>query len=111
MCVYVCLSETRAACGSYIGIVRTRQGALFPLCLPGAAFHPRWAGRQAGRLGWHSLDDLGRKEGRHTAIHGHIMHMGNRKALVVLRYHPMTVFLPVFDQKKKKCVNWATGQK
>lgn len=28
-------------------------------------------------LGWHSLDDLGRKEGRRTAIHGHIMHMGN----------------------------------
>ncbi len=43
----VCLSATHAACGSYTGIVRTRQGALFPLCLPGAAFHPRWAGRQA----------------------------------------------------------------
>ena len=43
------LSATHAACGSYIGIVRTQQGALFALCLPGAAFHPRWAGRQAGR--------------------------------------------------------------
>lgn len=47
----VCLSATHAACGSYTGIVRTRRGALFPLCLPGAAFHPRWAGRQARSLG------------------------------------------------------------
>jgi len=72
-----------AACGSYIAIVKTRQGALLPLCLPGADFHPRWAGRLDWLLGWHSLDDLGRKEARHTAIHGHIMHTENRKAVVV----------------------------
>lgn len=77
-CVY--LSATQTARGSYIGIVRTRQGALFPLCLPGAAFHPRWAGRLGWLLVWHSLDELGRKEGRHTAIHGHIMHTGSRRA-------------------------------
>lgn len=40
----VCLS----ACGSYIGIMKTRQGALFPLCLPGAAStHGGRAGKQA----------------------------------------------------------------
>ena len=47
----------------------------------------RQAGGQAGGLGWllvwHSLDDLGREEGRHTAIHGHIIHTGNKKTVLV----------------------------
>lgn len=102
----VCLSTTQAACGSYIGIVRTQQGALFPLCLPGAAFHPRQADRLGWLLAWHSLDDLGRKEGRHRAIHGHIVHMANRKAALVYRYPPMNVSRSLCDQKNK-CVNWA----
>lgn len=45
-CVCARLSATHAACGSYVGIVRTRQGALLHLCLPGAAFHPRREGER-----------------------------------------------------------------
>lgn len=62
-CIALCVSmecvhlpATHAACGSFTGIVRTRQGALFPLCLPGAAFHPRRT-RQAGSVGcWVGID-------------------------------------------------------
>lgn len=107
--VCVRLSVNQAACRSYTGIVRTRRGALFPLCLPGAAFHPQWAGRLGWLLVWHSADDLGREEGRHTAIHSHITHMGIRKAMLsdILRGKPPFLF----DQKKKKCVDWAIEQK
>lgn len=68
-------------------LVGTRQGALYPLCLPGADFHPRWAGgRLNSLLVWHSLDDLGGMDGRHTAIHGAVT--GNRKAVLLHRYFP-----------------------
>lgn len=84
----VSLSAAQTARGSYRSIVRTRQGALFPLLLPGADFHPRWAGgRLDSLLVWHSLDDLGGMDGRHTAIHGHIT--GNRKAVLLHRYFPV----------------------
>lgn len=83
----VSLSGAQTARGSYRSIVRTRQGALFPLLLPGADFHPRWAGgRLDSLLVWHSLDDLGGMDGRHAAIHGHIT--GNRRAVLLHRYFP-----------------------
>lgn len=63
-------------------------GSSAPLVFARSSFPPT-VGRQACRLGWHSLDHLGRKEGRHTAIHGNIMHMGNRKALAdLLQFSP-----------------------
>lgn len=78
----------------------TRQGALFPSCLPGADFHPRWAG---GRLGsllvWHSLDDLSGGDGRHTAIHGHIT--GNSKAVLLHRYFPVNSLAPSLSLTKR----------
>lgn len=81
----VYLSATHAACGNYIGIVKTLQEALLPFVFARSRFPPT-AGRQGWLgwlLGWHSLDDLGRQEGRHTAIHSYIMYIKNRKAELV----------------------------
>ena len=61
-------------------------GSSVPFVFARSSFPPT-VGRQLGGLVWllvwHSLDDLGRKERRNTAIHGHIMLMGNRNAIVV----------------------------
>lgn len=96
---HVCLSATYTACGSYTRLCEDSAGSSVSLVFARSSFPPT-VGRQAGRLGWlwgwHSLDDLGRKEGRHTAIHGHIMHMKNRKALVVQRYS----LISLFDQRR-----------
>lgn len=62
-----------------------------PLCLPGADFHPRWAGRFGWLLVWHSLDDLGRKGGKaHRHPWSHFAQARNRKAVLFQGYSPMT---------------------
>lgn len=105
------LSGAQAARGSYRGIVGTRQGALFPLCLPGADFHPRWAGgRLHSLLVWHLLDDLGGRDGRHTAIHGHVT--GNRKAVLLqICSSELWIFPPLSLIKRKHGIIQATARK
>lgn len=88
VCVCVCqrLRQPEEATEPLWG---TLQGAVFPSRSPGADFHPRWAGRRLrSLLVWHSLEDLGGRDGRHTAIHGHVT--GNRKAVPLHRYFPVT---------------------
>lgn len=83
-------------------------GSSAPLLFARSSFPPT-VGRQAcwlgWLLGWHSVDDLGRKEGRHTAIHGNIMHIGNRKAL-----EDLLQLMSLLHQKKKR-LKWAVALK